>query len=75
MPATPNECRERAKRCLEIAYSATNPRLKQSLETIAQTWMRLATELGSTERLLEAWGDPRPVLDKHPGVPFRPRMI
>jgi hypothetical protein len=50
------ECREHAKRCLQLAHEATNPVLKESLFDIAQTWMRLATDLEATRRLLDEMG-------------------
>jgi hypothetical protein len=58
MPGDPKECREHAKRCLQLAHKATNPVLKESLSDIAQTWMRLATDIEATKRLLDTWGDP-----------------
>lgn len=58
MPGDPKQCREHAKRCLQLAHEATNPALKDSLSDIAQQWMRLATDLEATKRLLDAWGEP-----------------
>jgi hypothetical protein len=58
MPGDPKECREHAKRCLKIAQEITNPALKDSLEEIAQQWLRLAADLEATKPLLEEWGDP-----------------
>jgi hypothetical protein len=58
MPGDPKQCREHAKRCLQLAQEATNSALRSSLEEIAQQWMRLATDLEATKPLLEAWGDP-----------------
>jgi hypothetical protein len=31
MPENPKECRERAKRCLQLAHETTNPVLKDRL--------------------------------------------
>jgi hypothetical protein len=42
-----------------MASLATNPTLKESLEDTAQQWIRLASELEATKRLLDEWGDPR----------------
>ena len=58
MPGDPKECREHAKRCLQLAYETTNPALKDSLTDIAGQWMRLATDLEATKRLLDEWGEP-----------------
>lgn len=73
MPGDPKECREHAKRCLQMAWEATNPPLKQSLNEIANHWMSLATELEATKRLLDEWGDPRFVENPRRVVPLRPR--
>jgi hypothetical protein len=58
MPGNPKECREHAKRCLQLAQEATNRALRASLEEIAQQWLRLAADFEATKPLLEAWGDP-----------------
>jgi hypothetical protein len=58
MPGDPKECRERAKRCMHLSHESTNPVLKQNLFDIAKVWMRLATELEVTRRLLDEWGEP-----------------
>jgi hypothetical protein len=73
MPGDPNECRERAKRCLEIASQTTHLQLKDSLTDIAHQWIRLATELEATRRLLDEWGDPRFADNPKCVVPFGPR--
>ena len=72
MPGDPKECREHAKRCLEMASETKHLPLKDSLIDIANHWMRLATELEATKRLLAEWGDPR---FNNPDcvVPLRPR--
>ena len=67
MPGDPKQCREHAKRCLQLAQEATNPALKDSLSDIAQQWMHLATDLEATKRLLDAWGEPSLW---QPGWPF-----
>ena len=72
MPGDPKECRERAKRCHQMAAETTHPNLKQSLTEIADHWMRLATELDATKRLLDEWGDPRFVGNPRRVVPLRP---
>ena len=45
MPGDPKECREHAKRCLQLADETTNPALKDSLLDISRHWMRLAADL------------------------------
>ena len=58
MPGDPKQCREHAKRCLQLAQESSSPALKDSLIGIAGQWSRLATDLEATTRLLEAWGEP-----------------
>jgi hypothetical protein len=55
VPGDPKECREHAKRCMELAEGTTNPAVKESLLDVARTWTRLATDLEATKRLLDAW--------------------
>jgi hypothetical protein len=60
VPGNPKECREHAKRCMELAAGTTNPALKESLLDLAKTWSRLATDLDATKQLVEAWDEPKP---------------
>jgi hypothetical protein len=60
MPGDPQECREHAKRCWQLASETNNLALRDSLTEIAQKWARLATELEATKTLLDEWGDPMP---------------
>jgi hypothetical protein len=64
MPGNPNECREHAKRCLQLADETTNPVLKKSLTDIAAQWTRLATDLEVTRQLLGEFGSAQPKLDE-----------
>jgi hypothetical protein len=60
MPGDPKECREYAKRCLELASDAPPSSLaKARFEDLAKTWIRLATDLEHAEALLKQWGDPK----------------
>ena len=59
MPGDPQECREHAKRCWALASQSRNSALKESLIELAQRWASLATDLETTQRLLDEWGDPR----------------
>jgi hypothetical protein len=60
MPGDPKECREQAKRCLELASEAPPSSLaKARFEDLAKTWIRLATDLEHAEALLKQWGDPK----------------
>jgi hypothetical protein len=60
MPGNPKECREHAKRCLQLADETTSPALKDSLTEIAGQWTRLATDLETTRQLLDEFGLPQP---------------
>jgi hypothetical protein len=60
MPGNPKECREHAKRCLQLANETTNPVLKGSLTDIGRQWTRLATDLEATKLLLDEFGLPQP---------------
>ena len=52
MPGDPKECREHAKRCLELASETSNIRLKESLTELAHRWLAIATDLEATHTLL-----------------------
>ena len=56
MPGNPEECREQAKHCLELAKQAASPLAEAKFESLAQTWMRLAGDIARTKVLLEQWG-------------------
>jgi hypothetical protein len=60
MPGDPHECREHAKRCLEIAATSPSAITKAKFEELAQTWAGLAADLEFAQRLLEEWGDTKP---------------
>jgi hypothetical protein len=60
MPGDPKECREHAKRCLQLAHETKNPVLKESLTDIAGQWTRLATDLEVTTLLLDEMGQSQP---------------
>ncbi len=52
MPGDPNECREHAKHCLELAAEASSSLAKTRFESLAQTWTRLANDIERTKVLL-----------------------
>jgi hypothetical protein len=56
MPGNPEECRQQAKRCLELATQATSPLAKARFESLAKTWARLAGDIALTNALLQHWG-------------------
>jgi hypothetical protein len=52
MPGDPKECREHARECLRIATAATKEQTREVFETLASTWLRLATDLERGKALL-----------------------
>ena len=59
MPGDPKECREHAKNCQEMADAAPSAMAKARFEELAQTWLRLASDLEHAKALVEHWGDPK----------------
>ena len=53
MPGDPKQCREHAKRCLEIAATSPSIVTKAKFEELARTWARLAMDLEHAQRLVE----------------------
>jgi hypothetical protein len=58
MPGDPKACREHAKRCYQIAAEAHTLEGKKRFEDLAKLWLKLAADLESAQRLVEAWGAP-----------------
>ena len=57
MPGDPNEWREHAKQCLELASKSPPLSLaRTSFEELAQTWLRLAKDLEHAKALLRTMG-------------------
>ena len=52
MPGNPQECRERALRCAQLAMSAKSEELKESLIELSKNWEKLATDLESIQILM-----------------------
>jgi hypothetical protein len=50
VPGDPEECREHAKRCLELAANAKTAVDKASFEMLADKWEDLAIELETSNR-------------------------
>ena len=53
MPGDPNRCREHARRCVEIARHATSPEVRNHFTSLEQSWLRLAAEIESGQKLLD----------------------
>jgi len=56
MPGDPNECRQNAANCAELARAAA-PSEREAFLALAATWKRLAAEFEADARLLQALGD------------------
>jgi hypothetical protein len=56
MPGDPSECREPRQDCLRLAAEAHNPQAKETFESLAKTWLRLAADLEAAKALLKQWG-------------------
>jgi hypothetical protein len=54
MPGSPQECREHALRCTELADRATNPQEQATLRSLALSWTRLAAQLENAKAFLSA---------------------
>jgi hypothetical protein len=56
MPGDPGECREHAKTCLRLAAEAHSSQAKETFESLAESWLRLAADLEAAKALLAQWG-------------------
>ena len=52
MPGNPQECRENAKRCLELAQASGTQTGRERFAELAQTWLALPTDYEATNLLL-----------------------
>jgi hypothetical protein len=65
MPGDPEECREHAAHCRELAAAAGASAARKTIIALAEHWERLANELESAQRFLKAMGSIEPT--KPPG--------
>ena len=56
-PGDPNKCREHARHCAEIARHAASPVVRDNFTSLEQSWLRLAAEVESGQRLLDLIGE------------------
>ena len=54
MPGDPRECRRHALACARLAQTSASQQARDQFANLAQTWIRLADELESTEAFLAA---------------------
>jgi hypothetical protein len=52
MPGDPKECRQRALNCMLLAKEAMTAQSKQTFQSLAQSWTRLAAELEDANAFL-----------------------
>ena len=57
MPGDPNRCREHARRCAEIARHTASPEVRDHFTSLEESWLRLAAEVESGQRLLDLIGE------------------
>jgi hypothetical protein len=54
MPGDPQECRQHALHCVELAEHASTPKARQTFLDLSETWLRLARELDGAQAFLNA---------------------
>ncbi len=55
MPGDPKECREHARNCARLAVTSPFPDVRENFAKLADTWLRLASELEISQALLDAY--------------------
>jgi len=53
MPGDLNRFREQARHCAEIARQVSSPKMRDQFTSLEQTWLRLAAEIESEQKLLD----------------------
>ena len=56
MPGNPQECRDNAKRCLELAQASSMQTGKERFAELALTWLALARDYEATNLLIADFG-------------------
>jgi hypothetical protein len=57
MPGDPQECRRHAFTCARLAQTSPHPESRENFANLAQTWLRLASDLERNQALLAALKD------------------
>ena len=57
MPGDPTRCREHARCCAEIARHTASPEVRDHFTSLEQSWLRLASEIESDQKLLDLIGE------------------
>ena len=53
MPGDPQQCRQHAERCAELARLTSTPEARDQFLSLQMTWIRLASELDQARALIE----------------------
>jgi hypothetical protein len=57
MPGDPQECRRHALTCVRLAQTSASPQAREEFASLANTWLRLATDLEQARAFLGAMDD------------------
>jgi hypothetical protein len=57
MPGDPKECRQHALTCSRLAQTSAPPHAREQFANLAQTWLRLASDLERTLALIDGSED------------------
>jgi hypothetical protein len=52
LPGDPNECRQHARRCAELARTASTPEAREHFANLASSWLNLAKEVEGAQAFL-----------------------
>jgi hypothetical protein len=56
MASDPKECRSRAQECTNLAEAALNKNSREGFLYFASVWLKLASQIESSEALVSKWG-------------------
>jgi hypothetical protein len=57
MPGDPKECRQHALNCVRLAQTSSTPQAREQFASLANTWLRLASDLEQAQAFLDALDD------------------
>ena len=57
MPGNPEECREHARKCAELARHAASTEARDHFASLNTSWLRLAAEIESGQSFLDLIND------------------
>jgi hypothetical protein len=56
MPGDPQQCRAHALECTQLAETALNKKAQEMFLSFARTWLKLASQIESSQALVDKWG-------------------